>query len=350
MLNYSRYLVIGSDVFSLAAFDRLKKLHGEDHVVILAEIEFSRSSISLKGPGLLRGDANISYVREYNPNLLKDINPIDSIFYKNKNFRSFNGPSRPEKLLPLEEFFVHPRIDTDIDDLYCIEDKDTFLSSVKSRQIKQRPVKIERYIADEAEEETNFKVIHSGGSITCQHLIWGDSPYDFFKLCSDKRIFNDKDFSCHFTGKEVNALYVKFKLKKMISDRRETLFLPLSYTHEWGHFIGEFQSKNDGQEIEFVTFLDKEEASEEEIIKKIKILKRGLTKIYPSFKKLIEREWISLDEISLDFSDNLFPQISSLDYLDFVGQTTPMGPSKKELSHLARGLESLRLIEKTLVK
>ena len=228
------------------------------------------------------------------------------------------------------------------------ENKDVFLSLVESRQIKQMPLKIERYIAEDSPEDINLRVIHTGGSISCQHLIWGYSPSAFIKLCSDKRIFGGQGVKNHFSEQEMHALYVKFKLKEKVSDRKETLFIPLSHTHEWGHFIGEFQNEAVGQGIELVTFLDKDQANEEEIIKKIKILKRGLEKIYPGFKKLIQKEAISLDEISLNFSDNLFAQISSLDYMDFVGQTAPMGLADQNLSHLARGLKSLHLIEEGL--
>ena len=246
-------------------------------------------------------------------------------------------------------FFTDPRVEVSLDDFFSF-DRDALLEKVTSRQIEQVPVKIERYISEEEGKEINFRVFHTGGSVVCGHLVWGYSPVGLMKLCPDKRIFGKEAIWDHFSGREAHALYIKFKLSKKVSDRRETLFLPLSYTHSWGHFIGEFQERDDGQEIEFVTFLDKDQTNEEEIIRKIRILKRSLEKVHPGLKKLIKKEEICLDEVSLDFSDNLFDQISSLDYINFVGQAAPMNQANRDLSHLARGLEGLRLMEEGLAK
>ena len=348
MNHYVRYLIAGSDTFSLLAFDRLVRLYGKDQVGLLCNLKITESSIALKGPGPLRKEANISYLKKHNHNLFQNNDLINSVFFKEKKFHSFFGKSLSEKLLPAEDFYIHPRIDINMENFLSFENKKEFLSLVNSRQIKHIPVSIYRYISENSEEEVNFKIVHSDGTITCNHLIWGYSPSAFLRICSDKRIFGEK-IEYNTSDREIHALYVRFKLKEQISNQKETLFIPLSYTHPWGHFIGEFQTQNGKQEVEFVTFLDKDQANEDEVIKKIKILKRNLKKIYPNFKKFIQKESIGLDEISLDFLDELYPRISSLDYIDFIGQTAPMNQIHQNLSHFARGLESLRLLEERIV-
>ncbi|MCY4523916.1 MAG: hypothetical protein OXB84_04175, partial [Halobacteriovoraceae bacterium] len=262
-----------------------------------------------------------------------------------KKFRSFSGKYSSEKLLAAEDYFIHPRMDFNMEEIFTLRDKENFLSLINSQLIRHEPVKIQRYIAEDSQNDVNFKVVHSGGALTCNHLGWGYSLNAFFKICSDNRILGE-NIEYHAPIQEIHALYVRFKLKEPISEQKETLFIPLSYTHPWGHFIGEFQNRDFEQEVEFVTFLDKEQTNEDEVIKKIKILKRNLKKIYPDFKKLIQKESISLDEMFLDSLDGLYPRISSLDYIDFIGQSAPVDQDHQNLSHLARGLASLRLMEK----
>ena len=55
-----------------------------------------------------------------------------------------------------------------------------------------------------------------------------------------------------------------------MTDITETLLLAQSYTHEWGHYVGEFNHvpQSSKQRAEFLSFLDKNETTEEEISKK----------------------------------------------------------------------------------
>ena len=86
-------------------------------------------------------------------------------------------------------------------------------------------------------------------------------------------------------------MYVEWKLDSKVSDMEETLFIPQSLTHEYGHFIGQFFDDNTcAQRLVFMTFLDNNDHHEAEIVKKIRLLKRQLIKIFPSFDKHIKDE------------------------------------------------------------
>ena len=102
--------------------------------------------------------------------------------------------------------------------------------------------------------------------------------------------------------------------EKPITDKRETIFIPLSYTHEWGHFVGEFSSDKSGkQKAEFVTFMDMDHTNEDEISKKIRLLKKNLEKIFGDSAGLISDEFIKVTTQSpcLNFDDNLFVKVSN---------------------------------------
>ena len=336
---YIPYLIIGYDIFSLAVFHHLMKGHGEESIILLSQQNLSQKDFTLKGPGLLRGKNNISYMREYNPHALTDDSSIPSIFYKDKAFHSFSDKPHPKDIQAEEVFFTQSRIDVQMDNLFPFKDDPLFLSSLKRRHIKYRISKIERYIHEESGEEINFRITHENGEITCRHLTWGYPPETFLSYCPDKRIQKQQ----HLPFSSMYILHVEFQLSSSFNDSRETLFFPLS--HHQGYFIGEF--KENGF-MELASFLKKEESFEEDIIKKIKSLKRILEKIYPGFKNAITQERIALNEWpSFLNQDHLYSKTHSLDYMNFTGMKAPL-PNSSDLSHLARGMESLRLICQSL--
>jgi hypothetical protein len=131
-------------------------------------------------------------------------------------------------------------------------------------------------------------------------------------LYSQKSELSDLFIEFCESTKTSSALFVKFVFEKPISDMQETLFIPLSYTHEWGHFVGEFNKlqgdANGEQEIEFIHFLDEDQASEEDISRYIRLLKKNMEKIFEKFSKIKAREYIVLEqEIGcLKIDDDLF--------------------------------------------
>ena len=136
----------------------------------------------------------------------------------------------------------------------------------------------------------------------------------------------------------------------------ETFFIPLSLTHEWGHFLGNFFEMNGGHFLELQHYFDPEELSEEEVSRRIKILKRSLEKVFPSFSKALENEYLSIDENATQVVDNpLLKDKSKIEGLTFVGENAPL-PNLDEsketqgLSHFVRGLISSGLVTESSTK
>ena len=86
------------------------------------------------------------------------------------------------------------------------------------------------------------------------------------------------------------------------------MFIPLSYTHEHGHYVGEFKTQNGHQVADFLHYIDENHASEEDISRIIRGLKKGFEKIFENFSKINFREYIALeDEIAcLKIDDNSY--------------------------------------------
>jgi len=123
----------------------------------------------------------------------------------------------------------------------------------------------------------------------------------------------------------------------------------LSYTHDWGHFIGEFNKESGFKEVEFFSYIDKNDTNEDDVAKKIRLLKKSFEKIYNGSKKMEFNEFITLwDEgLCLKVEDSLYPfDEQKLSNLHFFSIQAPVNDESvaPELSGIARGL----LAEKSL--
>jgi hypothetical protein len=114
-------------------------------------------------------------------------------------------------------------------------------------------------------------------------------------------------------------------------------------THEWGHFIVEFENTNEGQFCHALFLIHEEEPQTEDLASKIKLMKRVLERVFPDFEKNINKEYIRFDDEMFisDVKDNLIEQIG-FDYptLKFLGQVAPMKPQFAQEKFLSRVLLS----------
>ena len=104
----------------------------------------------------------------------------------------------------------------------------------------------------------------NGLIIECENLYWGESPYQLYHLLSNKSVFDNETVEYLESTKTPLALYVNFNFENVVIDKEETIFFPLSFTHEWGHFIGDVSNvdeENVKQVARFVTFVNKEEST-----------------------------------------------------------------------------------------
>ena len=97
-------------------------------------------------------------------------------------------------------------------------------------------------------------------------------------------------------------------------------------------------------------YFDPEELSEEEVSRRIKILKRNLEKVFPNFSKTLENEYISIDENATQFIESpLLKESSRIEGVVFVGENAPLSTLDKsektqKISHFVRGMISSGLV------
>ena len=299
----STHLVVGKDIFALSLYKKLQEKYGVDQVRLLSGDPVLKSDLLPKGPSTLRGKNNQDLVRELYPNAIGDSGSEQALFYKDMSFKSFGGRSKPEALKFNEEFYCSGRFDIKATEIFSeLNNAEEFIETINKEAYQVKVKSIHR-------SGDGFKVeCLNGTEFECEKLYFGQSPYQYLQLYTEKNQLSDKFIEFCESTKTPSALFVKFVFDKPITDIKETLFIPLSYTHEWGHFVGEFNDHNGEQMIEFIHFLDEDQASEEDISRTIRLLKKNLEKIFEKYSSIKHTEYIVLEqEIGcLNIDDKLF--------------------------------------------
>jgi hypothetical protein len=298
------HLVVGKDIFALSIYKALQEKYGKEQVRLLSEDTILKSDLLPKGPSTVRGESNQKIIKEIYPEAVGEIGAGVALFYKDMTWKSFGGRSKPEALKFNEEFFTTTRFNVDAENIFPeLKNSEEFLAGLNAEAYQVRLKSIHR-------SGEGFKVeCLNGTEFECDKLYFGQSPYQYLEFYSNKNELSDVFIEFCESTKTPSALFVKFVFEKPITDIKETLFIPLSYTHEWGHFVGEFnEAANGEQEVEFINFLDEDQASEEDISRVIRLLKKNMEKIFDKFSKIKAREYIVLEqEIGcLKIDDDLF--------------------------------------------
>lgn len=354
----TKYLIVGGDMFSLATFDFLLKSMDAADIKILTKEKLSADNAQFTGPGILRGDSNIKFVEDFYDYAEVKRRDVVSSFYKDLKFKPFGGRSKSEKLMWGEEFFTTPKADYDLKKIFSFLENETFFSTANNSKMDNIPAKVFKDEGKWVVECTN------GTQIYCEKIFWCESPWKLYNEYDKKEELSNGFIEYIEQTKTPCALHIKLIFDKFVTEKEETLLIPLSYTHEWGHFMTEFSTYNEEtktQEANFLSFIDINQTNEEDISKKIRLLKRNLEKIFPKIKEISFKEFIILTENthSLNFDDSFTLEGEEvLENIHFVSSNAPFhfkaeleisdGDSNVALSHLARGLKVLSQVKTSL--
>lgn len=348
-------VVIGSDLYSLECFYQLKK-KGKNACLVSGN-EVSCDSLRPTGPTSLRGESNTLFFSRLYPHIPIEIQTEDNFFYKDSKWREFGGRSKPEKILDGEEFYIGKAARGNLDQAFeCLQNDCHELRSFLSENVHAvLPQKIEREI------EGRWNITLSNGTLLhCQELYWGLPPKQFTSLFTGQGEAFDHLIEYTDSTEAPASLYWRAEIPHGIISERQTLFIPQSYTHDWGHFIFEVrpQFKDKSDLIECLTFFSIDEISEEEVSKKIKAIKKSLEKVYPALTNQFQQEFLNFSELasSSHLNDQAFAL--TMDHyagLFFIGENAAIAPLyfksllregetavSTSISHFLRGLISIR--------
>ena len=342
------HLVVGGDAFALEQFLDLRRRYGSGRVVLSSARRINFPDLLPKGPVSLRGQDNIEAFRYYCSGTGFEEDLTQCLLLKEGKWRPFVDKEM-SRLLWGENFYTHSGVKVDWKGIFSFLDDSDAVERVNESIIRDKIIGIRKV------PEGYSLSLAGGGRLECTKLYWAEGPWRFYDLYSAKEDLDDAFMAFCQESKTPSSLYVDFEFKEFITDCRETLFIPLSYTHDWGHFIGEFFQEKGVQKAVFVNFVDPDNDDEEVIAKRIRLFKRNITKIIPTFKNSIVREFLFLDNQSprSDINDEVFysSPFAADQTLFFIGSNgalrkpefwrDKLGVSLENISHLTRGILSL---------
>ncbi|OFZ75786.1 MAG: hypothetical protein A2451_04270 [Bdellovibrionales bacterium RIFOXYC2_FULL_39_8] len=333
--------------------------------MLITSKEVKLECLHCYGPSRLRGHDNIAALAAILPE--KEKLPVgpNPIFFKEQKFREFGGRSKSEPLLAGEEFYTEAA---------CTFNEKVFFDFLTDTAFADKfdKIKINALIKKIGQEVKNFQDGEKSiWQIRCaddvliesEFLIWGNGQKEFFNLAEEK-IIDVKLRQFASSGDNLYSLFVTYYFDHPVTDSVATMFIPLSLTHEQGHFIGEFR-ENSGllgkYRGDFLHFISEEESSEEEIARRVRVLRKGLEKIFGnSFKAKNDTIYLSTISPCATLDDTILNNGYGADEkLYFIGENAPLIGifynkyaevfNGKKISHIARGILGLEQLKQGII-
>ena len=291
MINYVEVdnLIFCFDHYSALVCEEMFK-HEMDFEII-SDRKLDYHDLRLKGPSTFRAAGQ------------EDKSEIQSVFYKDQKFRPFGGRSKPMELLEGEVFYSLPKQDFEPRKI-----SNELISKINKKLHLKRLVKIEK-------TDLGFRIYC--GDNTCfivRNLFWPKGLSEFCRVLEDKSGLDEDFLNKVVNLSGVAPLYMDLFIRKEI-DFNETVFLPVSLSHEHGHFIGDIKKLGEKKsQFSFVHFIDPNEIGEEHVSRLIKNLKRQIEKVFEVNKRDFIDEVISLTSIGVarEVDDTLSDQVHKI--------------------------------------
>ncbi len=346
--RHYKHVIVGSDLGAVLELMELKRLHPEDSVRMISSRILSRATLSEQyeeGVSLLRSQEAVTEIyRKYHSAKLEPQSG-DAIFYKDGKFHDFGGRAKSMELLPGEIFFQAKGYRLKVEGFFK-EDEWASLDQILSESVELRIFEsIEKMEPTDLVDIKNWQLTFKDFTkMTSENLYVSLSPKKFLTHLGHKEKLTpeliDTCSSAHIQG----AISVTWNLSKEFYKTTETLFIPQSMTHEWGHFIVEFEtfSHKDSEQMCHALFLiHEDEPQTEDLAGRIKLMKRVMERVFPGMEAAIKRENIRFDEEMFvsGVKDNLLEQLG-FDYptLRFSGQMSAMPSHLTHEKFIARTL------------
>lgn len=309
--KYIRNLIVGKDLFATKIFLELeKKVEAEQLMFISPENIESVRDLLWVGPSRTRGN-NTELLAKLNQEASQS-EVVKPIFFKEGKFHEFGSRAKSSPLLDGEEFFQSETIRVDENSFYPEIFEEGRCQDLLEKMVQCPIVSIE-YEENPSDlvEPVFWKVELSDGRVfETTNLYWGLHPFQFIDLLKGKEKLNRQLIEIFQSMRTKAQISVEYNLKSDDFDEvNSTWFLPLSQTHDWGHFIGDFFKISDKENSEsgadstkvvarFLHFLDEKEVNEEDVAKKLRILRRNFEKILDKKKDILGSEYVRFEEFS----------------------------------------------------
>lgn len=283
-------LIVGQDISCFMALSEELKKDPQASVKILCERNWIMKDLFdywNNFPSLVRNDVVKEELSSKYPHVHFALQDKDPVFYKDQDFRSFKSRFKPEAMVGLEENFTTIAYQYQIEDFFESSFLEKFEEILKSSQVNQKVMSIKK-------ENDIWEIeLFDGSTMFVKNLIWGDIPRHFLNAFSQKDQIKEEVQENLLRVMGSPVMCVSYILSKPLHDGNQTVFIPQSQTHEWGHFVADFNLLGDGtQQMKCFFYIDIE-LDAEELSKKVRLLKRNFSRVYENFERFITAESIS---------------------------------------------------------
>ncbi|MEX0798171.1 MAG: hypothetical protein WEB87_03110 [Bacteriovoracaceae bacterium] len=354
--QYIPHIVVGDNAFAALVYLKLRQKHGDEAVKLVCRNPLDKQDIINQWKCSLhtiRDEDRAKNLNDLNPRL--EIFPSQSKvrFYKDAKFHEMDGRAKPHEFMEDEEFFKDSYFHMKKEHLFTTEQWNELDETLRTAQINKYISGIKKTEPKDLVEKTNF-ILETGEreNLECEKLYWCDSPKAFYKLAQNKNDLSDAVAGYCAALEERVGLTVHFEAAQQIYEEQGTVLLPQSATHEWGYFIIDFDKydpENQKQIFKSMMFIDLDDVNEEELAKKIKLMKRVVGRVFPDFEKAKYTEHLHYNETTLikNCKDALyFENNGQEEALSFVGIGAPIKAQDSEkFLYDARGIMSLYQLE-----
>jgi hypothetical protein len=347
-VNHFQHVILGQDLGAVLKLLDIRRNSPDQSVRLIASRPLNRQLLIENyqyGVSQLRSALAVENIyRKYHEAKIFP-QTKEAAFYKDGKFHDFGGRAKSMELQSGEDFFSHKAYRLELASLFTPAEwdgLDTILNEYCELRIFEAIDKtIPEDLVDKKEWLLTFKDYHK---TSCENLYVSLSPKRFLGFLHNKESLT-KDLIDFSSSVNVQAaISVTWKLDKEVHAEENTLFIPQSMTHEWGHFLVEFETYNFQQKEQLchaLFLIHDEDPQTEDLGQKIKLLKRVLDRVFPDIEKHIKKEYIRFDEEMFisNVKDSAMEQVS-FDYptLRFLGQASPMPTELSQEKFLSRVL------------
>lgn len=347
-LAYAHHVILGQDLGAVLKLVEVLKNHPGETVKIISPRVLNKQLLVENhefGVSQLRSESAVTEIFKKHFDLKVSSQAKEALFYKDGKFHEFSGRAKPMELMAGEEFFTHKGSRIEVASLFDTETWEN-LDQILATHLELRILEgIEKTTPSELVEKKEWILSFKDyKTLSCEYLYVSLSPKKFLGHLHNKEKLTPELIDVCSAVEVQTAISVTWSLTSEIYPETQTLFIPQSMTHEWGHFVVEFEPYDFSRKEQLchVLFLIHEEDPQtEDLGSKIKLMKRVLDRVFPKIEESIKKEFIRFDEemFVTGIKDEMIEQLG-FDYptLKLIGQNSPMQSQNKDEKFLARTL------------
>lgn len=306
------HVILGQDISAILKLVQLKNSFGPEHLRLITPRFLTKEVLIDQykcSPSTLRSNEQTLKVLERYPHAQSMKYETESLFYKDGSWHKFNSRAKPMELLKYEDYFLPARQEISLESLFTPEDWNQLDETLKAYQSVRVLEKLEKQTpTDLANQDEWWMLFHDLGEVTATHLYTSLAARELLKRSGQGQGLPTEMGAWLSSVEKKAAIAIRFECSKEIHSEVQTLFVPQSMTHEWGHFIVDvhhYDEQTKTYPMTALILLQDEEPTSEIMADKIKLLKRVFERVFSGFQQTIQNEYILVNEDYFETINNL---------------------------------------------